>query len=285
MYSFGKYYRKYGYYPSFFPLLAYSDHSGPQFCDHPEKHEIENDAKIYLTFRKERKEILTTLTNKNVYTIISPQIFYRRSNKIRQSYHAKGTIFFPMHSLPDHKIDYDINEYCKRILSLDSKYKPFKICLHYHDINRGVDAIYKKNGLEVVSAGDTSSDYFIKNLYGILRNAKYTSSNEVGTISFLSIEMGIRFFLFPKIKIDHSIERNKENVRSKLYNQLRAELIFENSDKVISSDLKFLVEKNLGIYDSIGRLKFSYILWKRLIYEIITFKLINKIFYKLKKAE
>lgn len=280
LYSFGKYYRKYGYYPSFLPLLVYSDHSGPDLDIFPEDHDLTNDAEIYLTFSEEKKKIIEKLTNKNAFTIISPQIFYRRSKKIKQNTEAKGTVFFPMHSLPGKKIDYSIEDYCNKILNLDDKFKPFKICLHHHDINRGIEKIYKKYNFEIITAGNTSSDVFIENLYDILSNTKYTSSNEIGTVSFLSLELGVRFFVYPNENIKHSIDKNKKNTKSELYKILKKNLAIENIENPISNDIKFLVENSLGVFNSISRSKLSYILWKQFFVEIITLSLFIKIFKK-----
>jgi len=126
-----------------------------------------------------------------------PFVLFRKLHKIKPTTNAKGTVAFPSHSAMFVESNYDIEDYCKELKNLPAEFKPVTICLLYPDIKRGKDKIYKKHGFEVVSAGEKvrGSLDFVKKYYEILMCHKYSTSNEVGTYAFYSVEMGIPFFL------------------------------------------------------------------------------------------
>lgn len=291
LYSFGKYIRKYGYYPKFLPLAVYSDHSGPSFSDLPYLHEIETEAPIFLTHRKIKADNYIKLTSKKAYTLFSPSVFYRRSNNIVQEKNAVGTIAFPVHSLPSSFEDFNIVKYCHDLNLLPDHYKPIKICLHMHDIAKNRHQIYTELGFEVISAGNTSDYRFIERLYEILKYSKFITSNDVGTITFLAIEMGIPFFVYGEHEVKYNLSDNnfpKGKIKSPehsqyqyLYKKLKMtdNFIVTNYDK----DLINEIESSLGIFDGISRRKMALVLWQALFVWLFTFRWIIWLRKKLEK--
>jgi hypothetical protein len=292
LYGKGHQIRKFAFYPQFLPILAYSNHSGPFLNEKIEEHDYKNDAQIYLTFQSKIKNVIEEKSSKRAFVITHPNVFFRRKKKIIQDKNAKGTVFFPVHSIPGTLYPFDIDEYCNKIKSLSKEFYPIKVCLHMHDINKKVHLNYLANNVDVVTAGNTSNKEFIPNLYEIIRKAKYTSSNMIGTSSLLSIEMGVPFFLFDKIQIRKRSLNNKyvENIwnevfKSKLYKKIESKVLFNEGKIVkIDSELKNLVRKNLGVYDSISRLKLSKVLWLQFFKELLLFTIFKKLFkYYFKK--
>lgn len=291
LYSFGRYIRKYGYYPSFLPLAVYSDHSGPSFSDVPYIHEKESRAPAFLAHRKKKVENYKKITNKKAYTLYSPQVFYRRLHHIEKSKNAKGTLALPIHSLPNAGFEFDVIKYCNELKALPEKYQPVRVSLHMHDINNDSFKEYERNGIEVVSAGNTSDQRFIERLYELIKESKFITSNDISTITFLAVEMRIPFFLFggEEKTINFSDKNFKKGVLPKpihkQYKYLKEKLVldekletFEYDDELIES-----VESALGLYDGISRRKMSYVLYKSLLLWLITFEFVFWIKEKRKK--
>jgi len=280
LYSFGKYIRKYGYYPSFFPLAVYSDHSGPSFSDEPYLHEKKTKAPVFLAHRKLKVKNYIIGTNKKAYTLFSPAVFYRRSNSINQYSLAEGTVCFPVHSLPNSGFEFDIDKYCNDLKKLPQEYHPIKVCLHMHDVNNGTDMKYIDRGYEVVSAGNTSDQRFIERLYEIMRHAKYITSNDIGTITFLAVEMRVPFFVYgDKENTINFSDRNfpigiRERPSHPQYIYLSQKLRLADNFKILTYDYEVIleVESALGVYDGISRIKMFRVLYLALFLWIIKFK-------------
>ena len=285
LYSFGKYYRKYARYPRFLPLLFYSDHSGPSFDAPIEEHEIENDANLFFTFSEKKKKEIEELTNKKAYVVISPQIFYRRKNNIKKLDYVEGTIAFPDHVMPETNYSYSIHEYCKDLLKLPKKFHPISICLHMHDMNKESHKTYEEYGFKVVSAGNTSHRNFIKKVYEILKNYKYITSNMVGTSGLIALEMGHNFFIYPNInsKVEDSFKLPDYIKNHILYKYLKSKTV-DNVDEEIEKDIYKEIEKAFGVTDGISRSKFTWLVWRQFLIELVTLKFFYKLINKIKNT-
>lgn len=272
LYSFGKYIRKYGYYPQILPLAVYSDHSGPSITEIPYKHELESNAPAFLTHTVLKAKKYRELTGKKSYTMLSPAVFYRQINNINKNINAIGTIAFPVHVLPDWKEEFEVKKYIIQLKNLPAKYQPVSVCLHMHDINKNRHKEFLEHGIPVFTAGNTRDYRFVERLYSIIRNFAYTCSNEVGTITFFSIEMGIPFFIYGErqIKINNvdpnvplGVQAEMQHPTIKMFND---KLSFNNFGDCISDDIRDVVKLNLGIKDGISRNKMALILWTSFFY-------------------
>jgi hypothetical protein len=280
IYGFGKYIRKYGYYPNFLPLAIYTDHGPRRLADNLHKHEIETCAPAMFCHNPESINIWKKYSKKPCYVLYSPFVFYRRSNRVVQDKNAIGTIVFPNHTVPDMDEIFDTQQYIDQLKNLPEKFQPISVCLHFHDIDAGRHKIYIKNNIPVYTAGHCS-DLFIERFYEILKKFKYASSNLVSSSLFYSVEMGITFFIFGNK--DEKINKNNLNYptgKRLIYNEKNEfdqslEQIFSGFDCEITEEKKRIVEGTLGIYDGVSRKRMAYILYTSL------FKLIFSIdFYK-----
>jgi hypothetical protein len=291
LYSFGKYIRKYGYYPSFLPLAVYSDHSGPSFSDVPYLHEKETRAPVFLAHRKIKVENYINITKKRAYTLYSPSVFYRQLNSIEQEEKAQGTICFPVHSLPNSGFEFNVNKYCEDLKTLPKEFQPVIVCLHMHDINNDTFKQYKENGIDVVTAGNTSDGRFVERLYDIIKQAKFISSNNVSTITFLSVEMRIPFFIYGDK--ENTINVSDKNFSKgiikepnhKQFDYLKSRLVISKDYKVANYDKKiiFEVESALGLYDGISRQKMFFVLYAALFLWVVKLEWVFWLRSKIKK--
>jgi len=265
IYGFGKYFREYGFYPRFLPLHIYSDHGPPLDTDEPFACEINNDSPVLMVFPKAKKEILEQKVNKPVYNIISPFVFYRRKYKIKQAENARGTISFPAHSTPwvEDCLDHEI--YIKQLKELPDEFQPVSVCLHMHDIRKGLHEVYMKHGIPVYTAGNSLDYRFTKRFYDILKDFKYSTSNAVSSCCAYSIEMGIPSFVYG----EHCqyINISNENIPPGEYDAFKYSkykkyfYIMKYPNIEISKELQLMIYDDLGITNTISRLKMTYVLY------------------------
>lgn len=265
IYSFGHHIRKYGYYPNFLPLNVYSEHGFTLLKDFQE-HELNNNAYCMFCHSKKRTLQWKTISQKPCYTMMSPFVFYRRHNKIEQSPDAKGTLVFPAHSLPEIIDLSDVEEYINQLTALPEKFHPICVCLHMHDINKGIHKKYIEKGIAVYTAGNASDVRFAQRYYEVLKHFKYAMSNDLGSYVLYSVEMGIPFSIYgnkPEFLYKNSphIEDGKLDVE-KVYNNYDNVLkLFSGNPCIITEEQKKYAEEQTGINDCISRLKMAQILY------------------------
>lgn len=277
IYGFEKLIKEYARFPKFIPLPAHFEHGWTPLED-PLPGDLKTNMPLMLVFSNRRKSAWEKHSSIPVEIIGSPMVFYRKKNKIKRSSSASGTIVFPSHSTKDIDVKYDIDDFCNRLLNLPLEFHPFTICLHWEDIKRNVDKLYKNKGFEVVTAGDMYSDQFPRNFYNILKNYKYSASNEVGTYTFYSIEMGIPFFLIgePAVRInngnDINIDKKIYNINEFKYGEI-AKNLFSQVQTYISPEQLEFVNKELGNNELVDRHKLHFLLWKSLFKIIFSYRL------------
>jgi len=279
VYSIGHWLKKYALYPTKLPLCNYIDHGMPD--DTIPKHEIENEAPLIFKFPPRLVEEYKKVSKKPVYCLMNPTIFYRLKNKIKQNQEAKGTLFFVAHSTPI--IDDNINweHFIINLNNIPEQFKPIDICLHNHDIVKGLDNIFKLNKFKVVCIGNPNNKDFVKDFYSILKNYKFTMSNLIGSYTFYSVEMNIPFSLFgeePKYynKGDENIEFGDYDSYKSQPTYQKAFALFNNFYNKITNEQNEFVNFELGKTQTIGRIKACLLLYKALIvYTIKNKKLIN----------
>lgn len=265
VYSFGKYMRKYAYYPTFLPLYCYTDHGAGCYFDEVAKHELESDAPIQFYNSPISTELFKKVSNKPCYTMLSPFVICRRWNKIEQCQNAKGTLAFPAHSTPEIDDFSDIELYIQQLKDMPEEFQPISVCLHMHDINKGQHKIFLKNDIPVYTAGNAFDQRFAERFYDILKNFKYTTSNMIGSYAYYSVEMGIPFSIYgdkPVLinKADPNLEKGEYKFQENPGYQTLYTL-FEGLNKEISLEQKEYVEKHLGLHDGLSRIEMAKILY------------------------
>ena len=269
IYGFGKWLRKYGFYPSFLPLCVDIDHGVP-FDEYPAKHELESDAPVFLSYWHVKTKKFKEKKIKQCYTLPSPFIFARRSLNIKQSEDARGSVFFLSHSTKQIISQKSVDEYHHELKDLPEIYKPLTICIHMHDVDRGLDREFKALGYKVTTAGNSSEKEFTEKFYQILSKHKYAISDAIGSHTFYAIEMGIPFGLYGEESIhinygDPNVEMGQCTSYKELESYKKAVSLFSGLPEKINQEQKEFVEEHLGLKYGLSRIKASFVLYNSLI--------------------
>lgn len=272
LYSFGKYARIYGFYPKWLPLYVYMEHGVDMLpTEYIAPHNIENDAYCMFFMDSRKIPFYKKQTNKPCYPMKSLSVFCRRYKKINKIKNSIGTLFFFSHSTPDIDNNMNIEKLCDDLKQLPESFQPVCVCLHMHDINKGCHKVFIDNNIPVYTAGNTSDCRFSERFYQLMKNFKYSASNEIGSYTFYSVEMQIPFFYYgspPEYynKLDDNIPKGPYNLykTSGLYNNTvkMFTCLYDGNGIIISEEQKEAVRIKLGLDTGIPRLKMSSILWK-----------------------
>ncbi len=263
VYSFGRHYRRYGFYPSFLPLYVYSDHGvGNTKASY---HELKNDAEATLFFSLLKVEDYKKQSNKPCYLMINPFVWYRKHNNIQPVENAKGTLAFPAHSTPAVSCEFDVLAYINTLKNLPEEMQPVCVCLHMHDIHKGLHKIFLDNNMPVYTAGNAFDKRFAERYYNIIIHFKYTTSNLIGSYTFYSIESGIPFSLLGnECKYynlsDPNLEKGEYQYK-KNENYIVKEKLFSGIQKEITPEQKQYVESFVNAPGALSRLQTAKVLY------------------------
>ncbi|MBD0260991.1 MAG: hypothetical protein ICV83_35165 [Cytophagales bacterium] len=264
VYGFGRHIREYAYYPAHLPLLINTDH-GISMADEPGKTDLESKAPVQFCFSARRANAWRKLSNKPCYVMYSPFVFYRRSNRVAQAKHAAGTLAFPAHTTPDIDDETDYEQYSQQLKALPEALQPVSVCLHYHDINKGLHKIFMKHGFPVYSAGHPQDYRFTQRFYEILRQFRYSTSNLVMSCLFYSVEMGIPHFLYGSKPLfvnkgDTNLATGKYDPENQFPRMRQVVKMFEGIHAHITGEQRKLVTEELGLREGMSRLRMAVLL-------------------------
>jgi hypothetical protein len=196
LYSFGKCYRDWLNLPFWAPLPLYGDHGVNVRSGGLAKHEQEAKPETFLTWDKRRVASLRKEAKKKIIHIRHPWVTYRRKHGLKLKKEARGTLIFYSHSNAGIEIlDHDWNKYFLELKALPDEFHPLVICMHRHDIQKGYHKTVKKYGLPIISAGETSSPYFVDRFYDMISRFTFATSNSGGSELFYCEEFGVRYFI------------------------------------------------------------------------------------------
>lgn len=271
VYGFGKWIRKYGYYPNFLPLCIYTDHGPGDNGKSPYPHEIKSTAPVQFYHVTSAVERWRKISSKPCFPIYSPFVFARRSLRIEKRKESQGAIFFIAHSTPsisDYKL---VDKYHKELQILPEKFKPITVCLHISDIEKGLDKKYRKLGYKVVTAGDSKNQEFTERFYRLLCSHKYALSNLFGSYGFYAVEMGIPFGLYGDPPI--YINKNDSNIPIGVYESDKKSSYHRDINKLfyglpadsISIEQHEFVKYHLGLDSGLSRLSMAKVLYVSLL--------------------
>lgn len=255
LYSFGRCYRDWLGLPSWAPLPIYGDH-GVALSGILSPHEIKAKPKVFITWFKDRAESLAKeKQKKDILHIPHPWIPFRKKYKIEKLPDAKGTLVFYSHTNTGIEIvEYDWDQYFSGLKNLPDEYHPLIICMHRHDVEKGYHRHIRKYGLPIISAGETSSPYFVERFYDIVSKFAFATSNSGGSEVFYCEELGLSYFIFgepPKyfnfssseLPIGKMIPRDTVSIKS---NELKNELFRQFPPKK-SKEKDDFVNRVLGV--------------------------------------
>jgi len=270
IYGFGKWIRRYGYYPPCLPLCIYTDHSPGDTGFSPYPHELHSSAPVQFYHTKSSVARWKDVSHKRCYTLYSPSVFARQTLGIERSSSARGTIFFVAHSTPSIQENKAVDAYHRELSILPERFHPITLCLHIHDVRKGLDKKYLELGYRVVTAGDSLDQRFIERFYKLLGQHKYALSNLFGSYALYATEMGVPFGLYgtdPEYynQGDPNIEKGEYKIyKQSLYYQHTNELFGRlPGDSVTPEQLEFS-RYHLGVNDGISRAEMARVLYKSL---------------------
>lgn len=265
-YGFGGALREFARFPSWLPLAVCADHSGPKFTDELSVYELNSRAPFYLSHSEARARRYKELTGRNAVVIASPAVLHRRRRAIERDRSARGTIAFPTHRAPVHRVAFSAEEYARNLESLPSEYHPVAVSLHMHDIRVGVHRDYRELGIPVVSAGNPHDRKFLDRLYSLFSSCSAVTSDQPCTAMFLALEMGIPFFIHGQPAEIFDLAMEGESVASGLpdstaFDFFASELSFENAGKRDQARARALAEDMLGLRTGVTSARLARILW------------------------
>lgn len=199
--------------PKFARLNVSSDH-GLSWATKEVAAEAKIPSKTHLTwsFWRHHSEFSE---EKETLWVEHPWLEFRKKRGISPEASRKGTVVFVSHSVPG--ITPAISEIEKLIEHVETQDRfqgPYAYCLHMHDVNVGLHQEFLSRGRAVVTAGSSTSPYFIDRLYKILSHHENAVSFTPGTQVLLAQEFGLNSFISPlpnepklgRVKPSHSGE-------------------------------------------------------------------------------
>lgn len=230
IYSFGKCYRDWLGVSKLLPIPFYGDH-GVTLSKILFNHEVNNKSNYHLTWNKYRFENIDNHKRKKLIYITNPWVIYRRKNNINLKSNSKGTIVFYSHTIVG--IDFE-NEnhdnYFIELNKLGDEFKPFVICIHMHDINKGLHKKLRKFGFPLITIGNSLNTNFVDRFYEIISNFKQATSNIIGSQLFYCTEIGLPYFLYGSQPV--LINKSDENIPlGKMHN-------YDNLSEILSNEIK-----------------------------------------------
>ena len=194
-YGFGAVLRQYTGYPAFLPLCVETDH-GAQLFYQPLKSELESDAPFMLFHNRIAAQRWRAVSKKPALVMSSPFALYRRLNAIEKPTNTRGTLVFPSHSTVavSERSSWDL--YVRELQHLPDNFKPIAACIYYVDILKERHHAFLNAGIPVLTAGNPFDPHFTERFYRILSRFSFSTSNDIGSYSLYSIEMGIPFSLY-----------------------------------------------------------------------------------------
>lgn len=247
------------------PLCIYTDH-GPGDAG-PFDHEIRSTAPVQFYHSPDGVERWRANYTKPCHVLYSPFVFARKHLQINRLDDAKGTLFFVAHSTESVHDRKSVEMYHHELSLLPERFMPVTICMHMHDIKKGLDADYRKLGYTVVSAGESLDQAFTERFYRILVLHRYVLSNIFGAYALYAVEMGLPFGLYgsPPSYLnvsDKNIEQGEyKSYQSTEYYKTAVKLFAGLPEEKISKEAHDFAARYLGITDGISRFEMAKVLY------------------------
>lgn len=180
MYGIGTVFRNYSGYKG--KIFCATEHGIPPLRMDNFSEFRDNDAPILLVHSEERKQLLQPLTNKLIMTYGPSFIPYAKGiytefqiESIKRN-HGKTLVAFPIHNNDVTTYVHYIEEqeefiqYVRKIKE-EQGFEEVIICLYYIEVERGMQALYERQGWQVVCAGNNKNCDFADALKSIFQIA------------------------------------------------------------------------------------------------------------------
>lgn len=139
------------------------------------------------TYSERRAAILQSHYPQKKVIALGPYIlnipFFKRKSELDKlkKTNGKTLVVFPVHSLPTNEAIFDEDSFFKEIDKVAKTFNKVYICLHYLDILKSKDILYRNKGFDIVCAGHKYDIHFINRLKDIIYLSDVTMSNSLGT--------------------------------------------------------------------------------------------------------
>lgn len=212
--------KRYADFPENYPVRFAVEH-GLKFNEGGIHPDAVRHFNTILTPSTERAESLARILGKNTKAIgfgflYAMHLYDEEFGNHLPNVERKGTLFMPLKSTRLTSIDVDHAAFAKTLLALPQRFQPVSVCIFWFDYQRGSHRAYEEAGLPLVTAGHRHHPDFFFRMYNIVRQFRYTTSNEIGTNLGVSIAAGCQFFYIkgPKYTRTVAVEKLPNDERS-----------------------------------------------------------------------
>ena len=260
IYSFGRIIKTMGFYPRFLPLCVVTDHSGPNFNPLPYDYELDSQGHDFLTHSKHKADAFAQKTGNKGFVIKNPfEWYYKKKATYFDLLSAEFYTFFPVHHLPsDREERFDIDKTLSSVLSLIDDISKLRVCLHKHDIDKGLHLKYLDAGYQVITAGNSLDDRFVDRFLHILFSSKVILANHIGSIGFYS-HLFRRNFIY----ISDEYQNWGSLVEQRIAKELAKDDGYRNT-KLVNSLFRVIYDSDLAI----NRWNLTLVLYRNLLKRI-----------------
>lgn len=282
--SFGKTLRVWSLFPNFLPMYVCSDHA-VHWESKCWPNETNSPYKVYLTWNSKKNEKMNNVAGKQSHYIPHPWVNYRKKfyHPVSANLQRGTLVFFPHSGETSYPVFEDLDAYILKLKSLPKEYHPIVICLLYSDIEKGLHLKLRGYGLPLITAGTMISQKFVDRFYGILLNFKYSTSPNIGSHTFYSIEAGVNFFLYgeePRYHIKNSnmlkdgeLNLNDYGDDEDIENLLKLQSMLSYGSNSEIKQLQNIVSSYMGLDSEVPNRMLFFILWREFILHIGLFAL------------
>lgn len=254
--SFGHTLREWTGFPAWLPICACSDH-GVHWESRCWPNEIQSHYRLFLTWNSKKGKLMRQHHKKQVLHIPHPWISYRKRHYPKINSERKGTIVYFAHSnsttTPVYK---SLNAYMESLHDLERQSGPVVLCLSFHDILKGMHRKLRRYSFPIVTAGNTSSRFFVDRFYSISSQFTQACSPIIGSHVYYLVESGVPFFLYGsppsyEIKGSKSVSDGLQDWREygddeDIENYRALHALFSDPSDTVTFDQLQAVERYLG---------------------------------------
>ena len=217
-YGFAYILKKYAGYPIEEPIMATLPH-GIYFRDKVlPNSEISAPLPAVLNYPAYTTQLWKKMVkNKKIISSASPIHYALKmfKSEVPQD-QREGTLFMPKHSTQAVDVNFDKVAVIKELEDLPDEFKPITVCIHWNDVEKGLDQHFKSLGFNVVCAGHlTDCNYLFRWLH-LLSRHKLTAHCGLGSALFYSVAAGTPFYLTKEDATTTPSERFKNH---KIFNK------------------------------------------------------------------
>ncbi|MFC1707550.1 hypothetical protein ACFL59_12175 [Planctomycetota bacterium] len=187
--------------PALYPLKAVIPHGVALSATWVWQAEVNSRLPVYFSYCRNRRRALSQHGFAAIVDFVHPFLLALELLRHQAPKARRGTIVFRKHST--HMLDMVVDDelLVGQLERIPSDRQPVTVCLYWKDVLRGVQRVYQRRGIPVVSAGHIFDSMFLPRLVHLLSSFAHAASAEVGTHVFLAIAAGCHFHLLDPVPV------------------------------------------------------------------------------------